>query len=80
MKNSSDNHEKDQIRRRSSRLSSSVSHEILNTDQVTTSTEIQPLKDAISNPKEPEKGKQLPGILWIWYRSLLVASTVFTLA
>uniref|UniRef100_A0A493T7Q3 PHD finger protein 20 n=1 Tax=Anas platyrhynchos platyrhynchos TaxID=8840 RepID=A0A493T7Q3_ANAPP len=55
LKNSSDNHEKDQIRRRSSRLSSSVSHEILNTDQVTTSTEIQPLKDAISNPKEPEK-------------------------
>uniref|UniRef100_A0A8C3D1G8 PHD finger protein 20 n=1 Tax=Cairina moschata TaxID=8855 RepID=A0A8C3D1G8_CAIMO len=55
LKNSSDNHEKDQIRRRSSRLSSSVSHEILNTDQVTTSTETQPLKDAISNPKEPEK-------------------------
>ncbi|XP_066834626.1 PHD finger protein 20 isoform X4 [Anser cygnoides] len=55
LKNSSDNHEKDQIRRRSSRLSSSVSHEILNTDHVTTSTEIQPLKDAISNPKEPEK-------------------------
>uniref|UniRef100_A0A8B9CMK2 PHD finger protein 20 n=1 Tax=Anser brachyrhynchus TaxID=132585 RepID=A0A8B9CMK2_9AVES len=65
LKNSSDNHEKDQIRRRSSRLSSSVSHEILNTDHVTTSTEIQPLKDAISNPKEPEKGKQLPGILWM---------------
>ncbi|XP_050569979.1 PHD finger protein 20 isoform X3 [Cygnus atratus] len=55
LKNSSDNHEKDQIRRRSSRLSSSVSHEILNTDHITTSTEIQPLKDAISNPKEPEK-------------------------
>ncbi|NXE53856.1 PHF20 protein, partial [Casuarius casuarius] len=56
LKSSADNHERDQIRRRSSRLSSSVSHEIVNTDHVTTtSTEIQPLKDALSNPKELEK-------------------------
>uniref|UniRef100_G3UUG6 PHD finger protein 20 n=1 Tax=Meleagris gallopavo TaxID=9103 RepID=G3UUG6_MELGA len=60
LKNSSDNHEKDQIRRRSSRLSSGVSHEILNADHVTTSTEVQTLKDTVSNPKESEKGKQLP--------------------
>uniref|UniRef100_A0A8C8AJL8 PHD finger protein 20 n=1 Tax=Otus sunia TaxID=257818 RepID=A0A8C8AJL8_9STRI len=63
LKNSSDNPERDQIRRRSSRLSSSISHEILNTDHVTTSTEIQPLKDAVSNQKESEKGKQLPAIV-----------------
>ncbi|XP_035749372.1 PHD finger protein 20 isoform X5 [Egretta garzetta] len=55
LKNSSDNTERDQIRRRSSRLSSSISHEILNTDHVTASTEIQPLKDAVSNQKELEK-------------------------
>ncbi|KAM6194770.1 PHD finger protein 20 isoform 3-T4 [Sarcoramphus papa] len=55
LKNSSDNPERDQIRRRSSRLSSSISHEILNTDHVTTSTEIQPLKDAVSNQKKSEK-------------------------
>ncbi|KFV59588.1 PHD finger protein 20, partial [Gavia stellata] len=55
LKNSSDNPERDQIRRRSSRLSSSISHEILNTDHVTISTEIQPLKDAVSNQKESEK-------------------------
>ncbi|NXH88868.1 PHF20 protein, partial [Edolisoma coerulescens] len=54
-KNSSDNAERDQIRRRSSRLSSSISHEILNTDLVTTSTEIQPWKDAASNRNESEK-------------------------
>ncbi|NXE38062.1 PHF20 protein, partial [Ptilorrhoa leucosticta] len=54
-KNSSDNAERDQIRRRSSRLSSSISHEILNTDLVTTSTEIQPWKDAVSNQNESEK-------------------------
>ncbi|NWT12566.1 PHF20 protein, partial [Vireo altiloquus] len=54
-KNSSDNAERDQIRRRSSRLSSSISHEILNTDLVTTSTEIQPWKDAVSNRNESEK-------------------------
>ncbi|XP_017602463.1 PREDICTED: PHD finger protein 20 isoform X3 [Corvus brachyrhynchos] len=54
-KNSSDNTERDQIRRRSSRLSSSISHEILNTDLVTTSTEIQPWKDAVSNQNESEK-------------------------
>lgn len=65
LKNSSDIPERDQIRRRSSRLSSSISHEILNTDHVTTSTEIQHLKDAVSNQKESEKGKQLPGIVWI---------------
>ncbi|NWH83642.1 PHF20 protein, partial [Aegithalos caudatus] len=51
-KNSSDNAERDQIRRRSSRLSSSISHEILNTDLVTTSTEIQTWKDAVSNQSE----------------------------
>ncbi|KAM9285394.1 PHD finger protein 20 isoform 3-T6 [Morus bassanus] len=55
LKNSSDNPERDQIRRRSSRLSSSISHEILNTDHVTASTEIQPLKDTVSNQKESEK-------------------------
>ncbi|NXD88087.1 PHF20 protein, partial [Halcyon senegalensis] len=55
LKNPSDNPERDQIRRRSSRLSSSISHEILNTDRVTNSTEIQPLKDAISNQNEAEK-------------------------
>ncbi|NXW66349.1 PHF20 protein, partial [Eurystomus gularis] len=55
LKNSSDNPERDQIRRRSSRLSSSISHETLNTDHITASTEIQPLKDAVSNQKEPEK-------------------------
>ncbi|XP_030358767.1 PHD finger protein 20 isoform X2 [Strigops habroptila] len=55
LKNSSDNPEKDQIRRRSSRLSSSISPEILNTDHVTTSTEIQPWKDAVSDQKESEK-------------------------
>ncbi|NXK10890.1 PHF20 protein, partial [Herpetotheres cachinnans] len=55
LKNSSDNPERDQIRRRSSRLSSGISHEILNTDHVTTSTEIQPWKDAASNQKESEK-------------------------
>ncbi|XP_054073968.1 PHD finger protein 20 isoform X5 [Rissa tridactyla] len=55
LKNSSDNPERDQIRRRSSRLSSSISHEILNTDHVTASAEVQPLKDAVSNQKESEK-------------------------
>ncbi|NXQ38521.1 PHF20 protein, partial [Catharus fuscescens] len=54
-KNSSDNAERDQIRRRSSRLSSSISHEILNTDLVTTSTEIKTWKDAVSNQNESEK-------------------------
>uniref|UniRef100_A0A8B9FPK2 PHD finger protein 20 n=1 Tax=Amazona collaria TaxID=241587 RepID=A0A8B9FPK2_9PSIT len=68
LKNPSDNPEKDQIRRRSSRLSSSISQEILNTDHVTTATEIQPWKDAVSDQKEPEKGKQLPGTLW-WQSS-----------
>ncbi|NXG55990.1 PHF20 protein, partial [Hemiprocne comata] len=55
LKNSSDNPERDQIRRRSSRLSSSISHEVLNTDHIIASTEIQPLKDAVSNHKESEK-------------------------
>ncbi|NXX95763.1 PHF20 protein, partial [Centropus bengalensis] len=55
LKNSSDNPERDQIRRRSSRLSSSVSHEILNTDPVAASVEVQPLKDSVSSPKESEK-------------------------
>ncbi|CAN8190844.1 unnamed protein product [Coccothraustes coccothraustes] len=55
LKNSSDNAERDQIRRRSSRLSSSISHEILNTDLVTTSTEIQTWKDAVPNRNESEK-------------------------
>ncbi|XP_032560518.1 PHD finger protein 20 isoform X3 [Chiroxiphia lanceolata] len=56
-KNSSDNAERDQIRRRSSRLSSSISHEILNTDLVTTSAEIPPWKDAVCNQKESEKAQ-----------------------
>ncbi|NWY61832.1 PHF20 protein, partial [Chionis minor] len=55
LKSSSDTPERDQIRRRSSRLSSSLSHEILNTDHITTSTESQPLKDAVPNQKESEK-------------------------
>ncbi|KAM3664159.1 PHD finger protein 20 isoform 4-T5 [Ammospiza maritima maritima] len=55
LKSSSDNAERDQIRRRSSRLSSSISHEILNTDLVTTSTEIQTWKDAVPNENESEK-------------------------
>ncbi|NXH76105.1 PHF20 protein, partial [Hydrobates tethys] len=55
LKNSSGNPERDQIRRRSSRLSSSISHEFLNKSHVTASTEIQPLKDAVSNQKESEK-------------------------
>uniref|UniRef100_A0A8C2UEH1 PHD finger protein 20 n=1 Tax=Coturnix japonica TaxID=93934 RepID=A0A8C2UEH1_COTJA len=63
LKNSSDNHEKDPIRRRSSRLSSGVSHEILHTDHVATSAEVQTLKDTVSNPNESEKGKQLPVVL-----------------
>ncbi|KFR09647.1 PHD finger protein 20 [Opisthocomus hoazin] len=54
-KNSSDNPERDQIRRRSSRLSSGISHEILNSDHVTASAEVLPLKDAVSNQKESEK-------------------------
>ncbi|KAJ7411296.1 PHD finger protein 20 isoform X6 [Willisornis vidua] len=57
LKNSSDHAERDQIRRRSSRLSSSISHEILNTDLVTTSAEIQPWKDAVSNQNESEKAQ-----------------------
>ncbi|XP_050169684.1 PHD finger protein 20 isoform X2 [Myiozetetes cayanensis] len=56
-KNSSDNAERDQSRRRSSRLSSSISHEILNTDLVTTSAEIQPWKDAVCNQNESEKAQ-----------------------
>uniref|UniRef100_A0A8C4UD66 PHD finger protein 20 n=1 Tax=Falco tinnunculus TaxID=100819 RepID=A0A8C4UD66_FALTI len=64
LKNSSGNLERDQIRRRSSRLSSSISHEILNADHVTTSTEVQHWKDVTSNQKESEKGKQLPDMLW----------------
>ncbi|XP_051659266.1 PHD finger protein 20 isoform X12 [Manacus candei] len=56
-KNFSDNAERDQIRRRSSRLSSSISHEILNTDLVTTSAEIQPWKDAVCNQNESEKAQ-----------------------
>ncbi|XP_072773129.1 PHD finger protein 20 isoform X6 [Taeniopygia guttata] len=55
IKNSSDNAERDQIRRRSSRLSSSISHEVLNADLVTTSTEIQTWKDAVHNQNETEK-------------------------
>ncbi|XP_064023444.1 PHD finger protein 20 isoform X3 [Pogoniulus pusillus] len=55
LKNSPDNPERDQIRRRSSRLSSSIGHEILNTDHITASTAIQPLKDAGCNQKESEK-------------------------
>ncbi|NWT06618.1 PHF20 protein, partial [Mionectes macconnelli] len=56
-KNSSDNAERDQIRRRSSRLSSGISHEILNTELVTTSAEIQPWKDAVCNQNESEKAQ-----------------------
>lgn len=82
LKNSSDNRERDRIRRRSSRLSSSISHEILNADHVTTSVDIQPLKDTASNPKDSEKGKLRPGLLWgCGSRELLVvARTVFSLA
>ncbi|XP_014453859.1 PHD finger protein 20 isoform X9 [Alligator mississippiensis] len=56
LKSSPDNHERDQIRRRSSRLSSSGSHDILNIDCVTTTlTEIGPLKDSACSLKEPKK-------------------------
>ncbi|XP_075756877.1 PHD finger protein 20 isoform X9 [Pelodiscus sinensis] len=56
LKNSPDSNERDQIRRRSSRLSSSGSHEIVNTDLVKKSfVEIGPLKDPTSSPKEPEE-------------------------
>ncbi|XP_009900197.2 PHD finger protein 20 isoform X1 [Dryobates pubescens] len=55
LKNSSDNPERDQVRRRSSRLSSSIGHEILTADHVTTSAAIQPLKDAECNQQESEK-------------------------
>ncbi|XP_025070443.1 PHD finger protein 20 isoform X4 [Alligator sinensis] len=56
LKSSPDNHERDQIRRRSSRLSSSGSHDILNIDCVTTTlTEIGPLKDSACSLKDPKK-------------------------
>nr|XP_005295510.1 PHD finger protein 20 isoform X4 [Chrysemys picta bellii] len=56
LKNSPDSNERDQIRRRSSRLSSNGSPEIINTDLVTTTfAEIGPLKDPASSPKEPEE-------------------------
>ncbi|XP_068023419.1 PHD finger protein 20 isoform X5 [Melanerpes formicivorus] len=55
LKNSSDNPERDQVRRRSSRLSSSISHEIFTTDHVTASAAIQPLKDAECNQQESGK-------------------------
>ncbi|XP_067402946.1 PHD finger protein 20 isoform X2 [Emydura macquarii macquarii] len=56
LKNSPDSNERDQIRRRSSRLSSNGSHEIVNTDVVTTTVaEIGPLKDPASSPKESEE-------------------------
>ncbi|XP_043352179.1 PHD finger protein 20 isoform X6 [Dermochelys coriacea] len=56
LKNSPDINERDQIRRRSSRLSSSGSPEIINTDIVTTTfVEIGPSKDPASSPKEPEE-------------------------
>ncbi|XP_037771882.1 PHD finger protein 20 isoform X4 [Chelonia mydas] len=55
LKNSPGINERDQIRRRSSRLSSSGSPEIINTDIVTTTfAEIGPSKDPVSSPKEPE--------------------------
>ncbi|KAG6925675.1 PHD finger protein 20, partial [Chelydra serpentina] len=56
LKNSPDSNERDQIRRRSSRLSSNGSPEIINTVLVTTTfAEIGPLKDPASSPKEPEE-------------------------
>ncbi|XP_074826488.1 PHD finger protein 20 isoform X5 [Natator depressus] len=55
LKNSPGINERDQIRRRSSRLSSNGSPEIINTDIVTTTfAEIGPSKDPASSPKEPE--------------------------
>lgn len=81
LKNSPDNPERDQIRRRSSRLSSSIGHEILNTDHITTSTAIQPLKDAGCNQKESEKGKQLllcSGFVVLWQSSDCCKLFVFT--
>ncbi|NXN98119.1 PHF20 protein, partial [Rhinopomastus cyanomelas] len=54
LKNSSESPDRDHIRRRSSRLSSGVSPEILSTDCITASTDIQPLNDAVSSQKEPE--------------------------
>ncbi|XP_074868209.1 PHD finger protein 20 isoform X2 [Carettochelys insculpta] len=56
LKNYVDSNERDQMRRRSSRLSPNGSHEILNTDLVTkTSVGIGPLKDPTSSPKESEE-------------------------
>ncbi|XP_073166116.1 PHD finger protein 20 isoform X7 [Lepidochelys kempii] len=56
LKNSPGINERDQIRRRSSRLSSNGSPEMINTDIVTTTfAEIGPLKDPASSPKEPEE-------------------------
>ncbi|XP_039353643.1 PHD finger protein 20 isoform X3 [Mauremys reevesii] len=56
LKNCPDSNERDQIRRRSSRLLSNGSPEIINTDLATTTfAEIGPLKDPASIPKEPEE-------------------------
>uniref|UniRef100_A0A8C4YAJ0 PHD finger protein 20 n=1 Tax=Gopherus evgoodei TaxID=1825980 RepID=A0A8C4YAJ0_9SAUR len=56
LKNCPDSNERDQIRRRSSRLLSSGSPEIINTELTTTTfAEIGPLKDPASIPKEPEE-------------------------
>ncbi|KAM9121067.1 PHD finger protein 20 isoform 4-T6 [Pangshura tecta] len=55
LKNCPDSNERDQIRRRSSRLLSSGSPEIINTELATTFAEIGPLKDPASIPKEPEE-------------------------
>uniref|UniRef100_A0A674JXX8 PHD finger protein 20 n=1 Tax=Terrapene triunguis TaxID=2587831 RepID=A0A674JXX8_9SAUR len=67
LKNSPDSNERDQIRRRSSRLSTNGSPEIINTDLVTTTfAEIGPLKDPASSPKEPEERKYFVVMVCSW--------------
>uniref|UniRef100_A0A8C3XRQ1 PHD finger protein 20 n=1 Tax=Chelydra serpentina TaxID=8475 RepID=A0A8C3XRQ1_CHESE len=67
LKNSPDSNERDQIRRRSSRLSSNGSPEIINTVLVTTTfAEIGPLKDPASSPKEPEERKYFVVMICSW--------------
>uniref|UniRef100_A0A452IXZ4 PHD finger protein 20 n=1 Tax=Gopherus agassizii TaxID=38772 RepID=A0A452IXZ4_9SAUR len=67
LKNCPDSNERDQIRRRSSRLLSSGSPEIINTDLTTTTfAEIGPLKDPASIPKEPEERKYFVVMVCSW--------------
>uniref|UniRef100_A0A674K4M2 PHD finger protein 20 n=1 Tax=Terrapene triunguis TaxID=2587831 RepID=A0A674K4M2_9SAUR len=74
LKNSPDSNERDQIRRRSSRLSTNGSPEIINTDLVTTTfAEIGPLKDPASSPKEPEERKYFVVMVCSWNHMINIA-------